>query len=205
MIDLFQRDLMKLSLLFLSLVCVFSLSAQNEWLKYEVDESLNDSLFTQSDSVYNPMTLVFIDEYGVTHYDNIPDSNKYELSSSVIINDDKTNTIMFSEAYWQDSVLIIQIYEGTPAESKGVKIKIHGDSYQIMFEYDTPMPFERKIITNDSKFILKHYFSENQGVIYGYILLNSTITTFLESEGKESSYVQKLKIEGSFKAKIVEK
>ena len=181
------------------------MSAQTDWEKYEVDPLLTDSLFTRSDSVYNPMTLVFIDDNGVTHYDNIPDSNKYEVTSSVIIIDDEYNTILFSEAYYEDSVLVIEIYEGNLAESKTVKIKVLNDLCHIEFFYDTPMPFERKIITTDSKLILKDYVSENQGVIYGYILLNSTIATYFKEGHSDSSNEQNVKIEGAFKAKIIEK
>lgn len=159
---------MRILLIFLLIFAVHSSIAQNvAWQPFNIDSTLADTLFTKSDSFYNPMTLVFVDDNGVTHYDNVPDSNKYEVTSNILIKGHWSPTILFTKAYWEDSILCITMSEGTPAESKMVEIRILGDQYKMWFEYQTPMSVYEEISkTNSSALGLKFGIDEETEVIY---------------------------------------
>ena len=179
--------------------------SQETWQEYTIDANLSDPFFNSSDSIYNPCTLVFTDEAGVVHFDGIPDSNKYEVTANVIIEDSWIDTLKFSTAHWEDSILVIDIYLGTPAGYQGILIRIYGNKYQISYEQNTPIPFERSVKNINSKLILKREISGDENIIYAYVELNSVVTTEVNPDFSNSKTTNSYQMKGFFKVKIIEK
>lgn len=121
----------------LFLLVVSSSFAQTKNLSVVYDEHLDHPFFSTIDSIYNPLTLVFKDDKGRTHYDGVPDSNKYAVQSNCIINNDPDINLRFGEAYYRNDSLIIVIYELNAAELMRLEMVIHKQKNSAEFSYAT--------------------------------------------------------------------
>lgn len=191
---------MRLILFLLSLTTI-KVTAQFDVKAYSVNSEITDTLFTQSDSVYNPMTLVYTDSLGVLHFDNVLDSNKYAVGSTCLINGDPWSTFLFTNCQMKDEVLLVEIYEGNPAESKSIHLYISKDSFYSTFFYDTPVPVQRSFEVLNQQLVLKNKLKLKEGRwIYGFIELEVKMTE--EFDGVKDEV--KLYVAGYFKCRIIE-
>jgi hypothetical protein len=119
---------------------VFCLVLHSQRMKVNVEyhKNIDHPFFHTTDSVYNPMTLVFKDEAGKWHYDNVPDSNKYETQSNIILNNDDSRQLRFGKFTLGDAVSVITLEEDGPSELLRLEIAVEGNIAYASFYTSTP-------------------------------------------------------------------
>lgn len=142
--------------LVLALCILNNINAQNTGFKItaNIQPQINHPFFDLKDSIYNPLTLVFTDENGVTHYDNIPDSNKYAVTANCTTNSEVTEVIHFANAGIQNDTLIITISEGNAAETQTISCWLYKKKGKAYYYYSTPAMGSGTSIVIDCSLIL---------------------------------------------------
>ncbi len=125
-------------ILLLSITCFQWVNAQRQELKLEFDKTLDNAFFHESDSMYNPLTMVFRDDNGKMHYDNVPDSNKYLIESNCMINKDPERTLRSTDARLKNDTLFITISEINASETNDILLTVYKEDLRVSFTCATP-------------------------------------------------------------------
>ncbi len=161
-------------LIFLISLCYSTVFAQSNPYKITYDEKLDHAFFHSSDSIYNPMTLVFKDENGRTHYDNVPDSSKYLVESNCMVSKDPERNLRFADARLKNDTLCIFIHEGNPAETNEIFLMIYKGQLIPAFDYGTPMTGSLKTTVSLCQLTLQKKTYKKGEWIKGKIELSGT-------------------------------
>jgi hypothetical protein len=149
------------------------LNAQNLKIKVGFDKNMDHPFFHSSDSVYNPLTLVFKDENGRTHYDNVPDSNKYATQANIVLNNDANRQMRFGSARLGDAVFYIDLEEIGPSESIRVSIVVKLDGGYGSVYSSTPAFGKADVMLRSATLLLSSNSPQKGELLKGKITFNA--------------------------------
>ncbi len=159
--------------------------------KVKFEQNLNHQLFKTLDSILNPLTIKT--EFG---YDGIPDSNLYELKSTVLVNNDTLRQMRFASAEKiNEETIELTIFETSPLYHQELTVQIVKDEFKMNFVYNmSGRPIERKIKTQSQKLTLKSNKFKKGEIIFGKLSFKGICI--------EGCSENEIKIEGYFKTEI---
>ena len=103
--------------------------------KVKFEQNLNHQLFKTSDSILNPLTIKT--EFG---YDGIPDSNLYELKSTVLVNNDTLRQMRFASAEKiNEETIELTIFETSPLYHQELTVQIVKDEFKMTYSPELNM------------------------------------------------------------------